>query len=114
MKQQGCGDVVGEIAYHAKILPERSKIKFQRITRVDCKFVPGELLLQALDYIPVDFHHVQMIERLQQRSGQGAQSWSNLYHEVAALGTDRGNDCGYGRRVDEEVLAETLARNVLH
>jgi hypothetical protein len=89
-------------------------MKFQRIALVYCQLVPGELLLQALDYITVDFHHVQMIERPQQRSGQGAQSWSNLHHEVAALRMDRGNDSGYGSPIDEEVLAETLARNVLH
>jgi hypothetical protein len=79
-----------------------------------CQLIRRELAAQALDYIPVDFHYMQMIERPQQRPGQGTQPRTDFNQEIAVIRTNRGNDFRYGAGIDEEVLAETLAGNVLH
>jgi hypothetical protein len=81
---------------------------------VYCQLIPSELLLQVLDYIPVNFHHVQMVDRLQQRPFQGGQSRTDLHQEVIAGGMDSANDVRNNLGIDEKILTETLAGNMLH
>ena len=46
------------------------------------QFFPGELLTQAFGQIPVNFHDMQMTERLQQRPSQRAQPGADFNQKI--------------------------------
>src|SRR5690606_20535694 len=64
------------------------------------------------DQVAVDFHDMQVIQPFQQRFGQCAEAGADFDDRVAALRADGFDDAGDDAVVDQEVLAESLARNV--
>jgi len=78
------------------------------------QFFPGKLLTQAFGQITVEFHYMQMIERLQQRPSQCAEPGSDFNQKIIPGGMDCANDVRYDLRINKKILAEALARNVPH
>jgi hypothetical protein len=69
-------------------------------------------LPEAFAQVPVDLDHVQVIEPREQGDGQGSESGSDLDDMIVAAGIDRPHDSLDDLRVDEEMLAEPLPRDV--
>ncbi len=70
--------------------------------------------MQPLDQVPVQFDHRESAQPLDQGLGQGCQSGPDLDHGLARTRIDGPHDGFDHRLVVQEMLAEALARNVLH
>ncbi|KAG0163006.1 hypothetical protein DFQ30_000892 [Apophysomyces sp. BC1015] len=117
MEQQRARDVVRQIANHAdrralaRRIGQRREVKCQCVTGVQYE-TAAETLLQPCDQISIELNCVQRIHALEQRHGQRAQARPDLHEPIRALRPDCVDDCVDYTGVDEEVLAEALAREV--
>ena len=114
MKQQGAGDVVGQVAHYPQVLSQCGKINFQRIGLNDCKLLRGVLIAQTSRQIAVDFDNSKVIERLQQRHRKRRQARADLDEVIARLRINGPHNGLNDAFVDQKVLAETLASLMRH
>ena len=70
------------------------------------------MLAQAAGQIAVEFDHTQAAQALHQRLRQRGQAGPDLHHRVSRAGGDCLHDRLDDALVAQEVLAETLARDV--
>ena len=108
MKQQGAGNVVGQVADDLQRTSafEVAKVEFQRVALVDAQPFGREALLQAGDQITVDLDHMQVVDTFQQRVGQGAQSRTDFHHRVAGARRNGINDLANDSVGYQKVLAK--------
>ena len=66
------------------------------------------------DQVAVDLDRLEALDAIEQHGGQRAETGADLDETLARLRRDRIDDRGQDRRVGQEVLAEALARRVLH
>ena len=113
VKKQRRRNVVGEVADHAQALAQRREIKLQHVTRVE--FQPrAEFLRQRVRKVAVDLDRMQFSGRGQQGPRQGPQARADFDEAFAGRGVDRSNDSRDRGFIGQKVLAEPLARLVLH
>ena len=118
VEQQRRGDVVRQVADDAQRGGQRREIEFQRVSGMDDQFrsriILRVVMLQPRDDVAVDFHHMQMIQSLQQRTGQRAQAGADLDHIVGWFRANRADDIGDDLLIDQEILAETFLCAMIH
>ena len=69
-------------------------------------------LPETLAQIAVDLHDVQVMEPLEQRSGQRPEAGPDLDDVIIASGIDGPDDPLDDLRIDEKMLAEPLPRDM--
>jgi hypothetical protein len=72
----------------------------------------GESLPQAIAQVPVQLDNVQAPDAVEQRDSEHSQSGPDFDDVFARLRVDCTDDTGHNAAIDEEVLAESLPRNV--
>ena len=69
---------------------------------------------QALRKVAIELDHHQPTQTLDQGLSQRSQTRADLDHRLTRTGVDGTHDLMNDRVIDQEMLAEALARNVLH
>jgi len=83
MKQQGGGDVVGQIAHDLQPAAQGGEVELEGVGRVDVQMIlAGEARFQAGHQIAVDLDDVETAARRQQEAGQGALAGADFHHVV--------------------------------
>jgi hypothetical protein len=109
VEQQGCRDVVGQVADDAQepVIVQRAKVEPQGIAVVDCQFTcAGTQTLQRFHKVPVEFNDGEPADLLQQRQGDGSPAGPDLDDGVILHRLYGRYDPGDHNRVVQEVLAE--------
>ena len=113
MKQQGCGDVVGQVAGHAQPgagAAQCGEIKIQRVGMMNpqsadaCAARP-----QRLQQIAVQFHDIQLTCHRQQWNRQCPQPGADFHQPFARRRPDRRDDAGDDARITQKMLTKPLA-----
>ncbi len=112
VKQQGGGDVVGQIAHHLELGPQSAEVEGQGIPLVDGEPILGIALLQPGDQIPVDFHHMEMVQPGQQGLGEGPQPGPDFHHRFPRMGIHGPDNVPDDLGVLKEILTETFTGDV--
>src|ERR1700687_454458 len=103
-KENGCGDVVGQVSDDAQFRPECGEIEFQGVALVNDELFLRELSPQALDDIAIDLDHVQRLDDLTERRRYRGQPRPDLHHTVGRRWRNRFHYGLYDRRVDQKIL----------
>ena len=114
VKQNRRGDVVGQVAHDAQLLPQTLRDGAEvHLEHIAFDHVKLRMATQARRQIAVEFHHGQPPQTLDQGLGQRGQTGADFDHGVARAGCDLSHDGVDDAAVGEEVLSEALARDVL-
>src|SRR6185436_104618 len=103
---------IRQVADDAQIRSERGEIERERIAFMDGELARAEVAFQSRHDVAVDLHHVQRPGDTRKGSRDCGEAGTDLDHAVAGArcyGRDDARDRAF---VNEEVLAETLARAV--
>jgi hypothetical protein len=113
VEQDGCGDVVGQVAHDAQRRPghvgQRADVHLQHVG-LDHRH--AGTLAPARGQVAVQLDHRQRPAAFQQRLGHRTEAGADLDDRLARLRADRPHDAVDHHRVGQEVLAEALARDV--
>ena len=114
MEQDGRGDVVRQVAHH----PQRGAGGIGQRAEVDLQHIGldhghARALAPAGRQIAVEFDDGQRAAALEQRLGHGAEAGPDFHQRLAGARRDGPHDLVDHHRVDQEVLAEALAGDVL-
>jgi hypothetical protein len=75
---------------------------------------PGKFTVQTFDDVPVNFHNVEVVERMHQRPGQRTQPGPYLYEVIALARMDSADNVRYSLGIDKKILTETFAGDMAH
>ncbi len=114
-EQQGCGDVVGQVADHAQppsaCRGQCAPVELERIARVQHEAVlAGKARTQAGSEITVDLDDVERAGRGQQRPRDGALARADFHQRLASARRDARDDALDHAGIVQEVLAKAPAR----
>ena len=117
MKEDGSGDVIGQIAHNAQrpaeLMGQCRKRDPQYILLCNGELRLGKALAQPCRLIPINFNCMDMAGPCNQRRGQGRLAGANLYYSITGLGVNRLNNCCDDSGIMQKILAESLARDVV-
>jgi hypothetical protein len=111
VKQQGRGDVVGQIANQTQFPAcrcKRAEVESQGIGFVHDQFPCWKIATQVCGQIAVQFDHMQRRAALEQRPGERPRTGADLDQGFARLRIERIEDALHDAAVVQEVLAEAL------
>ena len=109
MKENRCRDVVRQITHHAQIRTERSKIKDQRIPRVNRHLFTRVFLFQPHNEISIQLDHMQMSRTFEQGLRQRAQPWTNFNHAFTRARIHCIHNAMNDALINQEVLTKAFA-----
>ena len=114
VKQDGRGDVVGQVAHHAQLGRVEALGQFGEVDLQHIRFGHAQLgvATQFSRQIAVDFNHLKVPEPLHQRLGQRGPAGANFHHGLPGLGGNGADDVVNDRAIGQKVLAKTLAWRV--
>ena len=112
VEQQRGGNVVGQVADDAQVVPQRTEVEFQCVAAVNGEAVGGPGAVQPRDDVAVEFDRMQVRQAVEQGLGQRAEAGADLDDGFARLRMDRVDDGVDDAVVDEEILAEAFAGGV--
>ncbi len=108
-KQNGRGDVVGQVAHHPQrsALPaQRLEVEFERIHLVHAKRVRVKARAKLCRQIPVQLDHVETSGGLEQLAGERAETRTDLHHRFTGLRGYRADNAVDNRSFVEKMLPE--------
>src|SRR6185503_3525642 len=114
LEQDRRRDVVGKVSHDAQRRWQLAQVEVEDIAFVDGHAAVAVDEPQVRGELAVDLDHVQAIHDAGELPREQARSRADLDHGVARLRRDRLHDAREVVGVCEEVLAEALARLVLH
>ncbi|MNR05500.1 hypothetical protein D3C85_1215340 [compost metagenome] len=114
MKQDGRGDVVGQIAHHAQLLRLQLLRHSGEIDLEHIGFDDIELLVQtqAKRQVAVQLDHRDAAQALDQGLRQSHQAGTDFHHGIAGFGVDRVDNCIDDAAIGQKVLTEAFTGNV--
>ena len=114
VKQNGRGDVVGQVAHHPQLGGVEALGQFGEIDLQHIRLGHAQLgvAAQLTGQVAVDFDHLQMSQALDQGLGQSGPAGANLDHGLPCLRCNGTDDVFNDRAIGQKVLAKALARRV--
>src|SRR6266705_3910862 len=100
VEQEGGGNIVREVAYDSKRRGQSRKVEAKRIGLVHREALDRVALAQALAQVPVEFHHVEVPDALEQRGRQRPEPGADFDDVLAPVRIDRGDDAPDNLPVD--------------